>query len=182
MATGLLLIDLQNDYFPGGAMELVEMEAASAQASVMLEAFRERGAPTYHIQHFSVRPGSLFFLPDTPGVEIHESIAPKGGETVIPKNFPNAFRETDLEERLRRDGIDTLAICGAMSHMCVDASTRAAFDLGFTCQVASDACATRDLSYQDRTLPASDVHAAFMSALSAPYATVAPARDILGAM
>jgi len=182
MTTGLVLIDIQNDYFPGGAMELVEMESASAQSALLLDAFRGQGAPTYHIQHFSVQSGATFFVPDSPGVELHPSIAPRAGEAVIAKNFPNAFRETDLAKRLRRDGVDDLLICGAMSHMCIDASTRAAFDLGFSCRVATDACATRDLPYEERTVAAREVHAAFMAALSRPYAQVAPARELLAGL
>lgn len=179
MATGLLLIDIQNDYFPGGAMELVGMEEATGAAATLLAGFRERSAPIYHVQHFSVRPGSTFFLPGTSGAEINNAVAPRAGESVTEKNFPNAFRETDLAERLRRDGINNVTICGAMSHMCVDASARAAFDLGFGVRVASDACATRDLAFEGRALPAKDVHAAFMSALAAPYAQVASARELL---
>ena len=182
MTTGLVLIDIQNDYFPGGAMELVGMDAASANAALLLDAFRARGAPTYHIQHFSVQPGAAFFIPDTPGVELHASIAPQGAETVVAKNFPNSFRDTDLADRLRRDDVDHLVICGAMSHMCVDATTRAAFDLGFACGVASDACATRDLLWEDRTVAARDVHGAFMSALSRPYAEVASTRELLAGL
>jgi nicotinamidase-related amidase len=60
-----------------------------------------------------------------------------------------------------------------MSHMCIDATTRAAFDLGFKCSVAEDACATRALEFGGRALPARDVHAAFMAALASPYAKVA---------
>lgn len=180
MATGLLLIDIQNDYFPGGAMELVGMEVASVEAAGLLRAFRERGAPIYHVQHFSVRPGSTFFVPDTSGVEIHSAVTPQSSESVTPKNFPNAFRETDLAEKLHKDGVSAVTVCGAMSHMCIDASARAAFDLGFEVSVASDACATRDLTFEGRTLAAADVHASFMSALSAPYATVASARELLG--
>ena len=179
MAKGLLLIDIQNDYFPGGAMELVGMEQAAAQAASLLASFRESAGPVYHVQHFSVRPGAGFFLPGTEGAEVHTSVAPAQGESLTQKNFPNAFRETELESVLRRDGIEELTICGAMSHMCVDATTRAAFDLGLACRVASDACATRDLEFEGRSLASADVHAAFMSALAAPYATVAPSRDLI---
>ncbi len=180
MADALLLIDIQRDYFPGGAMELVGIDAAAGRAAALLESFRSRGAPIYHIQHFSVREGATFFVPDTPGVEIHGSVAPSNSEAVIAKNFPNAFRATDLADRLRADDVSTVTVCGAMSHMCVDASARAAFDLGFAVRVASDACATRDLAYEGRTLPAGEVHAAFMSALSSPYAEVAPTEVLLG--
>ena len=68
-----------------------------------------------------------------------------------------------------------------MSHMCIDATTRAAFDLGFTCRVAHDACATRALVFGSGTVPAAQVHAAFMAALSAAYAQVLTTADLLAA-
>ncbi len=176
--TGLVLVDIQNDYFRGGAMELVEMERAADTAAGLLGAFRDAGRPVYFVQHLAIQPGASFFVPETPGVEIHESIAPRDGESLTQKHFPNSFRDTDLAERLRGDGVSDLVIVGAMSHMCIDATTRAAFDLGFTCSVASDACATRDLVFDDRTLPAAEVHAAFMAALSAPYAKVTAAKEL----
>ncbi|NIM27868.1 MAG: isochorismatase family protein [Gammaproteobacteria bacterium] len=178
MKTGLVLVDIQNDYFPGGNMELVAMQPAAATAATVLGEFRDRKAPVYHIQHLSVRPGATFFIPDTEGAETHTSVAPAGGEPVIQKNFPNSFRDTALLETLRDDNTESLVICGAMSHMCIDATTRAAFDLGFSCIVVSDACATRDLQFEGRTIPARDVHAAFMAALSVPYASVVTAREL----
>lgn len=179
MKSGLLLVDIQNDYFPGGNMELVAMDSAAETAAGVLEGFRQRGRPVYHVQHLSIRPGAVFFVPGTTGVEIHSSVVPREDEPVFQKNFPNSFRGTDLLERLRGDGIERLVICGAMSHMCIDATTRAAFDLGFGCAVVSDACATRDLEFGDRVVAAADVHAAFMAALAVPYATVAPAAEIV---
>ena len=178
MKTGLLLVDIQNDYFPGGSMELVAMDAAARAAASVLDRFRDRHAPVYHVQHVSTRPGATFFLPGTAGVETHASVAPAEGEAVIQKNFPNSFRATDLAGILERDGIERLVVCGAMSHMCIDATTRAAFDLGFACSVVSDACATRDLEFEGRTIPAADVHAAFMASLAVPYATVVTAAEL----
>ena len=98
---------------------------------------------------------------------------------MITKHFPNAFRDTGLLDALRSGGVTDLLIAGAMSHMCIDATTRAAFDLGFGCTVASDACATRDLSFAGETIPAAQVHAAFMAALAVPYARVAPVDELL---
>ncbi len=178
MRDALLVIDIQNDYFPGGAMELAGMEAAGARAAEALQAMRGRSAPVYFLQHLSTRPGAAFFLPGTAGAELHPCVTPRPGEAVITKHFPNGFRETALLERLRDDGVEHLVICGAMSHMCVDATTRAAFDLGFRCTVLADACATRDLQYQGRTVRASDVHAAFMAALAVPYASVIATGDL----
>ena len=104
--TALLLIDLQNDYFPGGKMELVGSEQAGQAAARLLACFREKGLPVVHIQHLSVRPGATFFLPGTPGAEIHAGVRPLPGEAVIQKNFPNSFRGTNLLEHLQ--GLGTL--------------------------------------------------------------------------
>ncbi len=180
MNQALILVDIQNDYFPGGTMELVGMNGAADNAGRVLESFRERKAPLYHIQHLSVRPGATFFIPDTDGAKHHTSVSPNAGELVVQKNFPNAFRATDLEVQLRDAGIDQLVIVGAMSHMCIDATTRAAFDLGFECTVVEDACATRDLEFNGNTVAATQVHGSFMAALAAPYASVVSTADYLG--
>jgi len=178
LKTGLVLVDIQNDYFAGGSMELVGMDAAAGKASAVLASFREQNLPVYHIQHLSTRPGATFFIPGTDGAATHTSVAPETGESVIQKNFPNSFRETTLLETLRGEMIEKLIICGAMSDMCSDATTRAAFDLGFSCTVISDACATRDLQFEGRSVPAKDVHAAFMAALAVPYASVVSAAEL----
>jgi nicotinamidase-related amidase len=172
MNQALVIVDIQNDYFPGGKMELVGSTEAAGEASRLLRAFRERGAPIFHIQHVSTRPGATFFLPDTEGVKIHESVAPLASERVITKHFPNSFRGTQLVELLRTANIEKLAIAGMMSHMCIDATTRAAADLGFVCTVAHDACATRDVEFEGNKVSAADVHAAYMSALGFAYAKV----------
>lgn len=172
MDQALILVDIQNDYFPNGTMELVGMSNASHNASRTLESFRKRKAPIYHIQHLSIRPGATFFLPNTNGAKHHATVYPVGKEVVIQKNFPNAFRATDLEVQLREAGIKQVIIVGAMSHMCIDATTRAAFDLGFDCTVLEDACATRDLEFNGSIVPADQVHRSFMAALAAPYANI----------
>jgi nicotinamidase-related amidase len=179
MPAGLLLIDIQNDYFPGGTMELVGAEGAGAEVSKLLSAFRARRLPVLHVRHESLHSGATFFLPGTPGAQIHPCAAPEEGEPVITKHFPNSFRETDLLSRLREAGVTRLAVGGMMTHMCLDAGVRAAADLGFECLVASDACATRNLSWGDREVPAASVHAAFLAALSAAYARVMSAEDLL---
>ena len=172
MKSCLLLVDLQNDYFPGGAMELVGTIEAATKARLLLDQFRRARGSIIHIQHLAARPEATFFLPGTDGAIIHPLVAPRDEETVVVKNSPNSFRGTPLLELLKEEGIDHLTICGAMSHMCIDATVRAAFDFGFHCTVAEDACATRDLSFQGRTVQAAEVHAAFMAALAVPYAQI----------
>ncbi len=177
--TALVLVDIQNDYFPGGKMPLEGIDAAGRNAATLLRHFRDKNLPVLHVRHISDRPGAAFFLPDTPGAEIHPQVAPRPGEPVIVKHFPNSFRGTDLRDRLRRAGVESVVVCGAMSHMCIDATVRAAADLGFTCLVAHDACATRPLVFGPATVPAAQVHAAFMAALSGAYATVLGTSEIL---
>ena len=175
----LVMVDLQNDYFPGGKMELVGIEDAAENARILLTEFRKIKLAIIHIQHISIPPNAFFFLPDTDGVKINERVTPQEGEAVVVKHYPNSFRDTSLLEILRNGHVDNLVICGAMSHMCIDATTRAAFDLGFHCVVAEDACATRDLVFKNKIIKASEVHASFMAALSFPYAKVVLTRDIV---
>ena len=179
MNTGLILVDIQNDYFPGGRMELVGIEQAGSKAGELLAFFRNNRWPTFHIQHVSARQGASFFLPDTDGIKLHECIQPLAGERVIQKNFPNSFRDTSLLQELERHDVKKLVICGAMSHMCIDATTRAAFDFGFDCTVIQDACATRDLVFGGNEIAASQVHGAFMTALASAYARVISLQEFV---
>ena len=179
MKAGLVLVDIQNDYFPGGRMELSGMDAAGETAKALLSFFRDNNWPTVHIQHISAQKGATFFLPDTDGVKIHESITPLDQDTIIQKHFPNSFRETDLYDHLTGAGVKNLVIGGAMSHMCIDATTRAAADLGFACVLIHDACATRDLVFEGNTVKAADVHASFMAALGSAYAGVQRCEDFM---
>ena len=179
MKTGLLLVDIQNDYFPDGKMELFQMNAAGANASALLQFFRDSNWPTFHIQHISAYKGATFFLPDTDGADIHDGIKPLPGEIIIQKHFPNSFRETTLKDELALAGVEHLVVCGAMSHMCIDATTRAAADLGFTCTVVENACATRDIEFKGQKVAAQQVHGAFMAALGAAYAAVMSTDEFL---
>ena len=176
--TALLIIDIQNDYFPGGAMQLEGSDAAGALAGKVLEKFRRDKLPVIHVRHLSVRPGSTFFLPKTKGAEIHESVKPRDGETVIEKNFPNSFRNTNLREVLEKQQIKNLVVAGMMTHMCVDASVRQAADLGYQVTLVGDACATRAQSFGGETIPAKQVHGAFLAALNGFYAKVVKANEL----
>ncbi len=170
--TALLLIDIQNDYFAGGALPLVDSEKAVLKAKQVLLTFRAMSWPVFHIKHIALRPGSTFFLPSTPGAEIHPELRPFPRESLIVKHYPNSFRETLLLSMLQEKDISHLVICGMMTHMCVDATVRAARDLGFTLEVIEDACATRDLQIKGRTIPAEMIHYSFLAALDGFYARV----------
>jgi nicotinamidase-related amidase len=172
MNTALLIIDIQNDYFEGGRMPLVGTEDASQNAKLILDNFRKKKLPVIHIQHIATRPDATFFLPGTEGSEIHETVKPIENEKIIIKHFPNSFRETELLEYLKNKEISGLVICGMMTHMCIDATVRAAKDFEFNCTLIGDACATRQLEINGEIVKAKDVHNAFLSALNGFYAKV----------
>jgi nicotinamidase-related amidase len=178
MARALVVVDIQNDYFPGGANPLVGPEAAAEQARALIDAFRASGEPIFHIRHVWDAPDALYLRPDTPGGEINAAVEPGPGEPVIEKAFPNAFLETSLDGELKEAGADSLVVCGMMTSMCVDATVRAAVDLGYDVSVAHDACATMPLEFGGRRIEAADVHAAFLAALADGYATVGPAAEL----
>ena len=176
MNTALLVVDFQNDYFPsfeGAKFPLVGTEAAAEQGAKLLRRFREKKLPVFHVRHVFVGDNATFFAENSEGVKFYPAFEPQAGEVVITKHEINSFRgTTDLHAQLQEKGIERLLIIGAMSHMCIDAATRAAADLGYQCHVAHDACATRDLQFGGQTILAEAVHAAYMSALAFAYAHV----------
>ncbi len=178
MSRALVIVDIQNDYFPGGAYPLHEPEAAAAAAAGLLEVFRASGEPVVHVQHVWDAPEATFMRPGTDGIHINEAVAPRDGEPVITKAAPNSFLGTSLEADLREQGVDALVVAGMMTSMCVDATVRAAADLGFTVTVAHDACAAPALSFGGVDVPAPSVGAAFLAALGDGYAEVVAAADV----
>ena len=178
MSRALVIVDIQKDYFPGGAHPLEAPEAAAAAARRLLQCFRASGEPVVHVRHVWDEEDATFMRPGTDGVEIHPEVAPLDGELVITKTYPNGFRETDLEGELRARGVEELVVCGMMTSMCVDATVRAAVDLGFETMVVHDACATCDLEFDGRSVPAGAVHSAFLAALGDGYATILATDDI----
>lgn len=165
--TTLVLIDIQAFYFDTTRAPLVGREEASLQAGKILEHFRETGQEVVHIKHKG-------------GGEIHEYVSPLPDETVFVKEHVSCFRETPLLEHLQAEGIKRLVIVGMMTHMCVEAATRAGDDLGFETILIHDACATRDLSFEDENIAAQDVHLSTLSTLKA-YASILSTSEYLNA-
>jgi len=174
----LLLIDIQNDNGLVGEV-IPEVVAAAKKARLVLAAARERGMPVIHVRHEETDPDASGFLAGTFGAQIHELVAPIAGEAVVIKEFPSAFRDTGLEALLRGRGLNHAYMVGMMSYMCVDATVRAGWDLGFAFTLIHDACAGRSLVFEGTTIPAAQVHGAFMSALGRVYAKLARAEDFI---
>jgi nicotinamidase-related amidase len=176
MADALVVIDIQNEYFPGGALALPDAEGAAGRAAKALAAARTAGIPVIHIRH--EEPSSdQWFVPGSRGAETNAAVTPAEGEAVIVKHYPNSFLDTDLSERLQHSEARRVAFCGMMTSMCVDATVRAAADLGIEPVLIDDACAAPDLEHRGRQVSADAVHAAFCAALGDEIATVLDAAD-----
>lgn len=178
MGRTLLIIDIQNDYFPGGAHPLVGSEEAAKAASSLLETFRQSGEPVVHVQHVWDAPEASFMRPGTAGVEIHPAVRPLPEETVITKTEPNAFLGTGLEETLGKLDTSELVVAGMMTSMCVDSTVRAAAERGHDVVLIHDACAAPDLEFGGVQVPGAAVHAAFVAALGDGFARVLSHTDI----
>jgi nicotinamidase-related amidase len=166
--TGLLIIDIQEFYFPGGKTQLENAEMAGTNAGLILDQFRESGLKVYHVRHKF-----------EPGGNIHPYVKPIEGEKVISKEQVNAFLDTDLLETLESDSIQQLVICGMQTHMCVEAAVRAAHDLGFDCILVGDACATRALQYEEQIISAKNVQSSTLQTLQGTYARVITTTEFL---
>jgi nicotinamidase-related amidase len=165
--TALVIIDIQNDYFPGGTMELVSADEAASKAANILSYFRRKEMPVIHVQHIALQEGATFFLPNTKGAEIHKNVTPLKTEKVITKNFPNSFRDTELLDYLKENNISKLILCGMMTDVCVDSTTRAAMDFGFENTIITDAVTTRNREFNGKVIPAEQVTESYLSGLNA---------------
>ena len=171
MREALLIIDVQNDYFPGGASELVQPYEAEKRIQELIADSRTNGRPVIYIQHFNP-PDDSFFLEGTKGAEISERIRPDKEDKIIVKRYPNSFLETELNAYLKSLQVDTLIVCGMMTHMCVDTTVRAAMDYGYHVKLVADACATMDLHLNGEVIPADIVHKSFIAAIDGVFAEI----------
>lgn len=178
MSAALLMIDMQNDYFPGGKFELRNPLPALDAAEKLLKCFRAENRPIYHVQHIAGRDAT-FFIPGTDGVKIHPKLEPLDTECVIVKHVPNSFFHTELRGELRRASVTELVVCGMMTHMCVDTTVRAARDVGYPVTLISDACAARDLEWAGKRISADVVQSVYFASLSRSFAQVMTCAEYL---
>ncbi|WP_020144155.1 cysteine hydrolase family protein [Terracoccus sp. 273MFTsu3.1] len=179
MADVLVLVDIQRDYFRGGRMPLVGPDDAAERAGNLLGHFRARGLPVIHVRHESLESDATFLVAGTPGAEFDSRVIPRAGEAVIVKHHPNSFLETDLRAEIERHPDASLVVAGMMTSMCVDATVRAASDLGYDVSVVADACAAPDLEFAGTHVAGHAVHAAFIRALGDAYADVVMTADVV---
>jgi nicotinamidase-related amidase len=168
----LVMIDCQNTY-TYGVMELEGVQAALDEAAILLDRARTAGIPIIHVQH-SDGPGSLYDIEGESGA-IVTRVAPREGETVVVKQYPNSFVHTDLEDKLKAVGAENLVIAGFMTHMCVNSTARGGFNLGYAPTVVAAATATRALPGPNgEPVPAAAMQAASLAGMADLFAVVVP--------
>ncbi len=171
MKEALLIIDVQNDYFPGGACELWKAYEAENKIKILIQESRTLGRPIIYIQHINP-PDDTFFLEGSFGCEISERIKPQPDDKVIVKYYPNSFLETELDSYLKEKAIKKLIVCGMMTHMCVDTTVRAAMDYGYEVDLVADGCTTMDLAIAGEVIPAQTVQNTFLASLEGIFANI----------
>ncbi len=179
MKNALILVDIQNDYFEGGKWPVAKMAQVGANAAQLLASARDKNEMIVHVHH-EMPEGGPFFVTGTEGSKINSVVQPKDGELTVLKHRPNSFHDTGLEALLREIKIESVTICGAMSQMCIDATARAARDMGFDVTVVDDACGAKETKFGEVAVPATQVHATIMGALNGSYARVVDTKTYLG--
>ncbi len=177
MKQALLVIDVQNDYFPKGRMALENPDNALKVINQLEKYFSDKDLPIVYVQHVNEAPAG-FFEKGTEGVALHPALKKNQSSIVIDKKFPNSFYQTDLKSRLDALQVEQLVITGMMTHMCVDSTTRASKELGYEPILISDATATKQLQIQGKNITAAKVQAAFLAALQT-FANVITAEQFI---
>ena len=178
MKQALLLVDIQNNYFEGGKSKLHNPLLALSNIEKTLKLFRKKGFPIIHVQHINNQEGAAFFLSNTDGVRIHQYLAPLENEYLVIKHTPNSFFGTNLADILKENEIQDIVVCGMMSYMCIDTTVRACKHYGIRVTLLDDACATKDLSYNGKTISAEVVHNTFMASLNGMFAYVIKTNEL----
>lgn len=178
MKQALIIIDVQNDYFENGKMELNHPEKALEKINRLEEKFIELNLPIIYIQHINYRKNASFFSHDTQGVNLHDGLKISENSIIIEKHFPNSFKDTTLLDTLQSFNVEQVVVTGMMTHMCIDSTTRAASELNYDPILISDATSTRNLKYHEKEIPAEYVQFSYLSALQ-NFASVKTTKEFL---
>lgn len=177
----LLVIDVQNEYFtgkmpvsyPAGSLEHILDAMDAAHAS---------GVPVVVIQHSAPQPESTVFRKGSDGWQLHPDIARRSHDLLIEKNLPGSFTGTELEQWLHAHRIDSVTICGYMTQMCCDTTSRQAVHLGFDVEFLADATGTLDVSNSAGSISARDLHNAILAVQQSRFARVMTTGEWLSSL
>ncbi len=170
------MIDVQNEYFPGGALPVTYPRDTLPQVTSAMDAAREAAVPVITVQHSSA-PGAKAFARDSEGWQLHPEVGAREADLHFEKALPGAFTGTPLEGWLRERGVDTLVIAGYMTQMCCDTTARQAVHRGFGVEFLSDATGTLDFSNQAGAVSAEELHRAILVTQQWRFSRVLTARE-----
>jgi nicotinamidase-related amidase len=180
LRTALIVVDVQRAFDEWEARgKRRNNPDAVARISDLLDAFRDARAPIFHIRHQGTKPASSF-LPEGTGFPVKDEARERNGEPVIVKQVNSAFIGTDLEQRLRAQGIGAVVICGATTNHCVETTTRMAGNLGFDTRLVRDATWTFDRTGPDGDAhSAEDIHAMTLANLNGEFARIVTSAEAI---
>lgn len=183
--TAVIVIDFQNEYFPGGRMVIPDGASALQNTRRLIQAADAKGIRVIHVQHV-LPAGAPLFAEGGKTVQFHPDMQPRAGDTVVQKDNVSVFAGASaavMDKALKDAGIDTLIVTGLMTHACVSGAARdaAAAPRGYRVIVSSDATATRDLELATgATINHKTLHAASLATLEDTYGDVMTTDAIIG--
>ena len=178
-ATALIVIDVQRafDEWEAEGLRRNNPQALDRIAD-LLGCFREMGAPIFHIRHAGETTASRFH-PDLPGHQAKDEARALPGEPVLVKRVNSGFIGTDLEARLRAQGIRSLVIVGVTTNHCVETTTRMAGNLGFYAKLVRDATWTFERTGPDGDHhTAEEIQAMTLANLAGEFAEIVTAAEV----
>lgn len=176
----LIVIDVQNEYFDG-ALPISDPPPDVSLANVgrAMDAASAAGVPVIVVRHGSSDPESPIFREGTHAWELHPEVERRSRDHLIEKSLPGSFTGTPLESILAAGGVDTVAITGYMTHMCVDTTSRQAAHLGLAVEILNDATGTLPLENSGGSAAGEELHRATLVAQGQFFADVISTDDWL---
>lgn len=169
----LLLLSAQQEFNPTyGKIPAHNFKTSSESLRFCLETARQNKVPVIHVMNVCDPNSELFTLGSVTTKPI-QFLEPKSNEKVIMKTTPNGFLKTNLKDEIDSTGRKNLIIAGYSTHLSVDATTRAAYELGYNVTIVGNACGDRDLpDGMHNMVLGKNLHQATLATLNDQYAKV----------
>jgi nicotinamidase-related amidase len=167
----LIVVDAQNEYFTG-LLAVTYPKNSLKNILKAVNSAKSANIPVVFVQHTAKEPNPMMFIKNTPQWELHDSIKDVKPDFYIEKHLPSAFSNPKLEKWLRKENIDTVAICGYATQFCCDTTARYAFHLGFNVEFLSNATATKELENKFGKSSAKNLHKTALIAQSTLFSKV----------
>lgn len=131
MNKAVIVIDVQEAFFILPEINLYQKESLILNINQLIDNARNAGLPVIFVQHTELSDPADEFYKDSPGWPLHPGLHRLESDPVIRKSVPNSFHETSLASLLDKLGAKQLIFAGAQTDYCINATIRAAHDLGY---------------------------------------------------